>query len=194
MALNAPAANVDRVLPPEGSHVARTYSLVELGTIPGYQEKLQHKIRLSFELPNELHEFKEGEGEKPFSISQEYTLSVNEKANLRKLLHSVVGKSLSDSEAEAYNLEDLVGKPLVVTVVHKKGDRGEFAVIEGTSPIMKGTEVPEQVNKSVLLTFLSFDKGVFENLPDFIREKIESSLEYKNEKEKKGLNDDEIPF
>jgi hypothetical protein len=41
------------------------------------------KIRLTFELCNERKEFKQGEGEKPFSFSREFTYSFGAKGHLR---------------------------------------------------------------------------------------------------------------
>jgi hypothetical protein len=72
---------------PTGNHVARLYEIIHVGTIPTTwqgQEKMTDKIRLGFELCNEKKEFKEGEGEKPFSISREFTYSFGAKGTLRR--------------------------------------------------------------------------------------------------------------
>ena len=71
---------------PADNHVARFYEIIHIGTIPTMwqgQEKMTDKIRLTFELCNEKKEFREGDGEKPFSISREFTYSFGSKGNLR---------------------------------------------------------------------------------------------------------------
>ena len=64
---------------PAGNHIARCYSMVELGTLTETilgQEKQVHKIRLTFELPDELRVFNPEKGEQPCVISKEFTLSM----------------------------------------------------------------------------------------------------------------------
>ena len=58
----AKVQNTPRTLPPEGTHIARVIGLINIGTIKEeYMGELkeQQKIRLTFELPEELHVFKE---------------------------------------------------------------------------------------------------------------------------------------
>jgi hypothetical protein len=67
---------------PTGNHVARLYEIIHIGTIPTTwqgQEKMTDKIRLGFELCNETKEFKEGEGEKPFSLPRVHLLIRSER-------------------------------------------------------------------------------------------------------------------
>jgi len=66
---------------PAGTHVARCYQIIHIGTIVDtYQgeEKLVNKVRLVFELPLETADF--GKGEQPFSIGRDFTLSMHEKS------------------------------------------------------------------------------------------------------------------
>jgi hypothetical protein len=84
MSLTLPKNNESFDPVPVGDHVARLYEIIHIGTIPTQwqgQEKMTDKIRLSFELCNERKEFKEGDGEKPFSISREFTYSFGAKGN-----------------------------------------------------------------------------------------------------------------
>ena len=83
----------ERILAPEGTHKARLVGLVQLGTVPvewAGETKWLEKVRLTFELPEELHKFKEDETEKPVVISQEYTLSMGEKSNLRPVVEGII--------------------------------------------------------------------------------------------------------
>ena len=70
---------------PSGTHIARCYSMIHIGTVEweyNGEQKFSNKVRLTFELPNEMREFS-GE-QKPMVISKEYTLTMHEKSNLRK--------------------------------------------------------------------------------------------------------------
>jgi hypothetical protein len=59
------------------------------------------KIRLTFELCNETKEFRKGEGEKPFSISCEFTYSLGSKGNLRPFVEGMTGTKMVDGEKHA---------------------------------------------------------------------------------------------
>lgn len=127
---------------PAGNHLAHLYQIIHIGTRPDEyqgQPRDSDKLRLTFELTDERKEFKEGEGEKPFSISQEYTFSMGEKANLRKTVEGLLGTALQDDEAAAFELEDLLGKPCLLNVVHAEAQNGKtYARIKGASPLPKG--------------------------------------------------------
>ena len=95
----ASTKKVEYTIAPEGAFIGRIISLLHIGTNEEeYKgDKMDmNKVRISFELPTKLHEFKEGEGEKPFVVSQDYTLSLSEKAKLRPLVKSAL--SLTDEK------------------------------------------------------------------------------------------------
>ena len=78
-----------------GTYPARCYSMVHIGTITeniNGEEKTNNKVRVTWELPTELKEFKQGEGEKPWVVSKEYNLSMHEKSSLIKDLKYWSGK------------------------------------------------------------------------------------------------------
>ena len=149
---------------PEGTHVARVYKFMNLGQrlqeYQGVQKDYPDTlINISFELPLELNKFTvknedgtEEEIEKPFAISREFTLSMGAKSNLRPIVEGIIGTSLSDEEAYAFDLETLVGKTCQLTVVHKPSADGTktYSNITSTAPLMKGIEVPEPFNDAVI--------------------------------------------
>lgn len=199
MPLQAPKNTSNFTPAPQGTHMARCYQLLQIGTIPeeymGEMKELP-KIRLMFELPEETKVFKEGDEPKPIVISQEYTLSMGQKANLRKLIEGMIGTTLSDGEASAFDVESLIGMPCLLNIKHNTSKKGTiYSVIASASPLMKSQKAPEQVSASKVLTYDNFDQETFNALPDFIKEKMKISSEYK---EKFGLVDDvkaeEIPF
>jgi hypothetical protein len=172
----------DFVLAPAGNHFARCYAMVQIGTIKEtsgiYAGKDQHKVRISWETPLECHDF--GKGLQPFTISKEFTLSMNEKATLRKMLESWRGKSFTEEEAKAFDITKLLGVPCMINVIHKtSGKGGQYADISSIATLPKGFAAPDQVNPKLELSFDNWNTAIFDSLPDFVKEKIRSSKEYK---------------
>lgn len=167
-----------------GSYPARIYQLIHIGTVPGYQGMLQNKVRIGFELPTEMKVFDEKKGEQPRAISQEYTLSFSEKSNLRKLILACDPKAIEVAEdgfVEEFDVENLLGKELLITILQKakKDGSGNYAYIDSVTRLPKGMMCPEQINPSQLLSFDKWNDELFAKLPDFLRKAIESSEEYK---------------
>jgi hypothetical protein len=170
---------------PAGNYVARCYSMIDLGTreeeILG-QKKVVHKVRITFELPTELKVFNPEKGEQPCVISKEFTLSMNEKANLRAFLTSWRGKAFTDEEASAFDVTKLLGVPCLLNIIHKQGRKDPskvFDEIASATPIPKGMVCPPQVNPTFEFSINEFDQAKFESMPNFLQEKIKGSDEYK---------------
>jgi len=192
---------------PTGTHVMRCYRMIEIGTVTTEfqgEQKQQKKVRLEWELPNELHEFKEGEGEKPFSIGKEFTLSMHEKANLRILLESWRGKRFTEEEAKSFDITKLIGQPCMGSIIETKKNDKIYNNLSNVSTLPKGIQCPPQVNKSFILSYDDFDIDKFKSLPEFIRKKMETTPEFKNAIDLEGehnegvlgidnINDD-LPF
>lgn len=168
---------------PAGNYVARCFSMVHIGTVKETyegKEKMTNKVRLTFELPTETKEFKEGEGEKPFTVSKEFTLSMHEKAGLRKSLESWRGKGFSEEEAKAFDITKLLGVPCMLNIIHKEKQGGGInAVISSVSSMPKGLQCPAQVNPNFEFSVGEFDLPKFMTLPEFLQNKIKESSEYK---------------
>lgn len=211
MAIYATNTATKRELIPAGNYVARCYQMIHIGTVPeNYQGEMkeQNKVRIGWELPTELKVFKEENGEQPLIIGKEYTLSMNEKANLRKMLASWRGKDFSEDEARKFDITVLIGKPCMLNIIHKPGVKDPSMIYEeigSISPMPKGFVCPEQINATQLLTYEEWDEAIFNSLPDFIKDKIKKSNEYKRFMhpetttlpEGKGVNDetdDDLPF
>ncbi len=192
------SSGYDRKLVPEGTHLAICYQMIQIGTVEEQymgETKSQHKIMLTFEVPNELIEI-EKDGEKksfPMSISKEYTFSMGDRANLRKDLEGWRGKVFTDEEASAFELDVLLGKPCLINVIHKTSAAGkQRAEIRSISSIMKGMEIPKTTNNLLLFDFGHWDDKVLEAMPEWIRNKIKSSMEYKA-RTNPALNDYDKP-
>lgn len=174
---------VQRELIPSGNYIARCYQMLEIGTVQEIimgQPKTLKKVRIGWELPDETREFSPGKGQQPFVISQEFTLSMNEKSNLRKMLASWRGKDFTEDEAKAFDVSKLIGATCMLNVIHKPSKDGTrtYENIGSVSPLPKAVKCPAQINKTIRLEYDSFNEEVFEALPDFIKDKMKGSLEY----------------
>ncbi len=183
---------------PAGMYPARLYKIIHYGTIPGgYEGKLTNTIRLEWELPTKMKVFDPAKGEQPLSISKEYTLSMNEKANLCKDVESWEGKKFElDSEVEKYNILDLIGKECMINVAHKtaKSSGNVYSYVASVSPMPEGMECPMAINPPFIFDYdENFDEGILENLHKFFQDKIKSSAEYQTKMDPIDIQDAPFP-
>jgi hypothetical protein len=168
-----------------GNYPARCYSMIHIGTIEevilGSVKKL-NKVRITWELPTELKVFKEENGEQPHVISKEFTLSMHEKATLRIFLKNWRGKDFTEEEAKAFDIERLIGSSCMLNITHKtkKDGSGVYAEIGSISTMPKGFECPSQINESYVFTYENFNEEKFNLLPDYLKNKMVNSDEYKS--------------
>jgi len=167
----------------DGTYPARIYSIIHLGHVEGYQGAIQDKIRITYELPTELKVFKEEKGEQPRVISTGYTLSFNERANLRKVADACELEPTKDDEDgfDFINVWDLIGSPCLITVGHKKSEKSgnNYNIIENITKLMKDQKVPDQINPSYTFDVDNFETDKFNEMPEFLQEDIKESEEYK---------------
>ena len=185
---------------PSGTHVARCYSMIHIGTVEWEwqgETKYSNKIRVTFELPHEMRDFS-GE-QKPMVISKEYTLSLHEKSNLRRDLEGWRGKSFNNKELAHFDITNLISKECNISVIHKTSKSGnEFAQIGSISGITKGTKCPKQFNDSFIFNYEdNFNEDWLELQPEWIKDQIKGTDEYKNKMNQKKFQDtptDDMPF
>ena len=170
---------------PAGTYLARCYSMVEIGTL---EEEFQgikkwvNKVRITWELPTEMKVFNPDKGEQPQAISKEFTLSMHEKSTLRAFLTSWRGKGFTEDEAKEFDVSRLVGVPCMLSIVHEPGKKDPSRIydkIASVSTVMKGVIMPPQINPSFIFELDAFDQSKFDSLPDFLKDKIRQSKQYK---------------
>ncbi len=184
MAINATNSGTKRELIPAGNYIARCYQMIEIGTINEIimgTQKMLTKVRIGWELPTELRVFDEAKGEQPLVISKDYTLSLNEKSNLRKMLASWRGKDFTEAEAKCFDITVLVGIPCMLNIIHKPKKTDPTVIYEeigSISAMPKGMMPAAAILKPFVLSYDNWNEEKFESLPDFIKAKMQSSLEY----------------
>lgn len=163
---------VEFELTPPGNHIARCYMVCDLGMqdveyMGNTSQK--RKVRLAFELPNELMQ---SDG-RPFSVSKNYTLSLNEKANLRADLQAWRGRAFTEQELQGFDLFNVLGAPCMVNVIHTQGKNGNtYANIAGITPLPKGIQCPPAVNAPIKFSLDEFDQKIYDGLPEWLQQKI----------------------
>lgn len=189
---------------PDGNHAAVCTQVIDLGVQQtSFGDKRQ--VRLSWEIDEKR------EDGKRFAVSRNYTMSLNQKAALRKDIEAWRGKPFTKEELDGFDLEKLLGAPALVNVVHNEKDGNTYANVSGISRLPKGmlTVAPE----ADLLCFScdAPDTAVLEKLPEWLGDKVTTGLaRVQEEAHKATLNggggnhggpeggrediDDEIPF
>lgn len=185
---------------PVGTHVARCIKLIDIGTtLQEFQgeAKKRHQIIIGWELPNELMETGEYAGQ-PFTVSDFYTLSLHEKANLRQALKNWRGRDFTESELEGFDVKNILGAPCMLSVTHNDKGRSE---VGGVMALPKGTTVPDAINPLVYFSLDKFDPSVFDGFSEKMQALIAKSDEFKARDNggSKAVSaddfaDDDIPF
>lgn len=75
---------------------------------------------------------------RPFEVSQKYTLSLHEKAKLTQHLETWRGKKFTDQEKMGFDIEKLIGVGCQVQVIHNITDKGTYANVSAVLPLGKG--------------------------------------------------------
>jgi hypothetical protein len=207
MAITATTTATKKELIPAGNYIARCYQMIQIGHVREMilgEIKTLNKVRIGWELPTETKVFNVEKGEQPFVISEEYTLSMHEKSNLRKMLASWRGKEFSQEEAAGFDITKLLGVPCMLNIIHKPAKSDPSIIyqkIGSVSPLAKGVSCPPQSNPISVLQYDKFNFEFFNSLPDFLKDKIKQSEEFmklSNPEQAVFMGDDEansdLPF
>jgi hypothetical protein len=165
---------------PAGTHVARCYGIIDLGT--QYSEKFgrwANKIMVQFELPADLTD----DG-RPSIISKKYTLSLNDKASLRKDLESWLGRAVTtNEERDGFALGSMLGAVCLLSILHSENAEKTYAYVAGVMSVPEGMVVPGAVNPVILYDIDNGEDAVYSKLPDWVKNLIQQSREFKGDEE-----------
>lgn len=173
---------------PAGVHIGRCFSLIDLGTqhTEGqYGVKMQHKIRIGWELFGEdengapLTVEVDGK-EMPLTISKSYTVSLHEKASLRKDLAAWRGKDFTEDEAKAFDVSKLIGAYCMVNVTTSETNGKTYSNVSGLTPIpaaLKNSK-PAGVHEPVVFDLDAPDMAVFNTFHEKLQDAIKRSPEW----------------
>lgn len=193
---------------PAGVHNAVCYMVMDLGShFDKKFAKHTHSVLIGWEIPGERIII-EKEGVKhdlPRAISRKYTISLHEKATLRKDLQTWRGRMFTDEELKGFDIKNILGKSCMIQVIHEKVGEKTYANIGAIMPLMKGT--PALVAENPLKFYsIEDDRDVIpKDTPQWIIDIIRSSEEWQQfgpteevpvgEAEPAGADDDSsVPF
>lgn len=130
---------------PEGTFEAVCYRVIDMGSQENSFDtsKSDHKVSLGFEIQDEdAGRMTDG---RPFSVHKSYTVSLHERAKLRQHLEAWRGKKFTADELKGFDLTNLLGKPVVIQVMHKESKDGSrvFAEVNNFMPSKRKDVIPE---------------------------------------------------
>jgi len=189
MALIAKSSGESTFVPvPQGMHLARCYRIIDMGTQKSeYQGQVKHlsKVMLQFEIHGNDDDNKPIVTQKgePMSISKNFTLSLAEKATLRKDLQTWRGREFTPDELLGFELKNVLGAWAMVSVIKALGGNGKeytnIAAIMSVPAAIKKAGMPEGHNDCKLFSIEEPDMVLFETFGNGLKEKIQKSPEWR---------------
>ena len=165
-----------RELAPAGNHRAICCGVIDLGTQTidfknGKPPEDKHRVLLRWELADEA----DAEG-RPLLISEEFTASLHENANLRTFLVNWRGRAFTPAELARFDLASVLGQPCLLSVVHEVSKAGRaFAKVKSAARLPRATPAPEPYFEAI--HYQVEDGAPPATLPEWITKKIEASRE-----------------
>lgn len=122
-----------------GHNLCRLYGIIDLGEQhnPNYG-KYVRKVNFLFEFPYLVQFFYEEDTErKPSGVSTRFTLSFHEKSSLRPFVNNMLGRIMSDKEAETFNIFSLADQYYIANIIHNPSKKNDGKIYENISTISK---------------------------------------------------------
>jgi hypothetical protein len=188
-----------------GFHRAVCCGYADLGTQTiTYQgeTKQSRRVIIFFSLPDSRIDV-EGK-EMPRQISCRYTMSIHEKATLRKVLETWAGRAMTREEEAKFDLDNLIGRAATLTIAHRpKKDGSMFASISAVGPHDK--RFPTPILEVEAMRYETCPGGKFVAPPESIPTWVRSIISESEEARRAGytvdgaapaqkVSDEEVPF
>ena len=174
---------------PAGVFASRCIRIVDLGTQDETFEgkpKKQRKVIFFFETSEMMTQ---GElAGKPFIMNREFSVSLGEKATLRKCLESWRGRKFTQVELDGFDIVNVINKPLMLNIVaYTKGNKKEGVKIDAMMPLPGGMSAAKAVSEMFHFSLYDdtgecvkpLDTENYRKLGKFWQGKIAESPEYK---------------
>jgi hypothetical protein len=203
MALKAPKDNGKNFTPQDnlepGTYKARLVQLIDLGLQPqrpyqGQEKKPAYEIMLTYELVDEFMKDDNGDDieDKPRWVSETFALHplTNDKAKSTKRYEAFDKEHEFDGD-----FTKCIGAPILVTIVNNKvGDKVYDNVANLAAMRAKdAVACPPLVNPTKMFDLSSPDMEVFNNIPQWLQDKIKGNLEFAGSPLSAKLGGDKAP-
>jgi hypothetical protein len=169
MSLIATSKSKDFEKPEAGTYVGTCYRVIDLGTQKS--EKFgnsKRKVFLGFEINQNMADGR------PFVVSNRYTLSLSDKAQLRAFLEGWRGRKFTEAEEAGFDLKNLLGKSCMLSIVQN----GDYTNIASASKLMNGLTPEPLHNPTQFFSLDEFDQEAFAKLSEGLQDAIKKSPEY----------------
>jgi len=176
---------------PTGNHIARCIRIIDLGTHEDeFYGKDKHEVFFMWELPEEIKTYEVQDKvtkekrtvTEPFTASKFYTMSLAERAWLRKDLESWRSRPFTEQELQGFNPKTILSAPCMINIIHepKKRGKGVNATITAITPLPKSMveNMPPAVHELVYFSLREFDAALLEKVSKGLQAKIKRSHEY----------------
>ncbi|MGI0010131.1 MAG: phage replication initiation protein, NGO0469 family [Nitrosopumilaceae archaeon] len=182
--------SIDRALPKAGSQPARIAQVIDLGVQPrpafkGKEKSPVHQVFINFELVNDEYEF-EGKkikhriGPKPFNVVSKSSEMYDNSA-IAKFL-----KAIDPNDSIKGSLPELLDKPCLATIVHNEGmgkyAGRKFANLTQVMLAPEGFPIGGLSTPAVVFSFDNPTEDAWKAMPDFLKNKIKTALNYRGSK------------
>ncbi len=174
MAIMATAGESKNFTPaPSGVHQAVCVDVIDKGILEvtySGQTKKQHKVSIAWQIAETRDDGK------LYLVYKRYTLSLNEKATLRKDLESWRGKAFTREEEMGFDVETVIGANALLNIQHNAVGDKTYANVVSIMPLVKG------------MVRMNISDG-------YVREQDRKEANVETGSEHNGpLTDDDIPF
>lgn len=172
-----------------GVFQAVCYAIYDLGTQYNKKwDKRSHECLIIWEIPEERIEI-EKNGQKlnlPRVVSRKFTMSLDDRSNLRKILESWRGKVFTADELVGFDISKLINVNGMLQVIHSITNDKTYANIASITPLYKGMAklVPE--NPTVIY---EIGRNIPQDTPKWIIDIIHQSEEMKIGDSSRQLDD-----
>jgi hypothetical protein len=168
---------------PEGVYTAVCYGVIDAGhQYSEKYDKVSHKVVLIWEIP-ELRIEVERDGKPvnlPRVISKRYTLSLGDKAVLRKDLEAWRGRAFTEPELKRFEMQRLLGAACQLQVIHTRKDAKIYANAGALMALPKGVKAPTLESDTLFFSFEAAGANpvIPAGVPEWIVKLIKESKEW----------------
>lgn len=171
---------------PTGMHLARCYRIIDLGTQESTymgNVKQLHKAMFQFEVHSEDAQGNPTVTSKgdPMTVSKNFTVTLADKASLRKDLQTWRGKDFTKEELDGFELKNVLGHWAMLSVVETQNNGNTYTNIATINPVpasIKKNGLPEGKNELKIFSIDDPDMELFESFSDNLKNKIRQSPEW----------------
>ena len=195
---------------PTGAHIGRCIAVIDMGTqrsVGQFGESMVHKIQIRWEVFGEdenglpLTVVYDGKT-MPMTVRKTYTLSLHEKAALRRDLQAWRGKAFTDEEALGFDVSKLLGQYCLINVTHSESGGKTYANVSGLTPVPAAMRAnkPAGVHPLIMFDLDNPNMDVFNSFHEKLQEAIKASPEWQARTKPAApavaanVEDDDIPF